>query len=920
LRAGQATGTEWDAVNIGNHSMAFGLNTKASGELSMAMGASAQANAFSSIAIGNGVVVAAAADNSIIIGAGTAISPGGPIINTIPNSLMVGFNSSRTTLFVGPSIGPSTTGKIGIGTQAPAFQLSLEADGANTFGGILAEGLFVTGSGPTVPSSVRIRMFWYPKRAAFRAGQATGTQWNDVNIGDHSAAFGLNTIASGTASFAIGLNTIASGDPSFVIGNAAATSGNNSFVMGRFIDVQVNNAFAFGTGFNSANPLSNINFPNSFMIGFDSNRPTFFVQAPVTPGIGAVGRVGIGTTSPAELFHVAGAPNGGGGFIRTDALSGGGVSVATSPLINKGLVIVDQNGTLAEKLTFTGVSTDVLLGTGEFGATPAVSDGDWDVNLGNQTTVLTNTVHNVGIGTAIPQTKTHIFKTSSNPGSTTLRLEYDFTGPINAQNPSSWDITATSFQGNLEISRSGNPAVVAISPFGRVGINTTSPSVDFDVNGSVRIRQLPTTTTITGVVVADANGNLFRNAGGDGDWSNAGSGTMSASAINDRVLIGTTTPFNAKLFVSNNTEEVAGRFVTDGSVPFAVPVGVQGIILNPNSFGINIGVSGFVDGPGNVNAALTGIARNATVNRGISVTAQGGNQSIGIFARAFGGTNNRAGVFDGTIDCIAGGTCPSDIILKQNIQPLIDATGLISQFQPQTFYFDTANFPMNLPSKLQYGLTAQQVEFVLPELISTSIYPARYDISGNQISAEVQYKSIDYEPLITILIQGFKELKQENDSIKVVLTQCCSQQQQKQFFKSGGDGSSGDTKYEEMKKELTENKAKLNELKSILREYGLNLETGEIRLESNRKSIILNQNDPNPFKEYTNIKYFIPDYVNTAKLVIFDYTGKLIKDLNIENGFGNIRVYASDISSGIYSYSIIADGQVIDSKKMVLTK
>lgn len=49
--------------------------------------------------------------------------------------------------------------------------------------------------------------------------------------------------------------------------------------------------------------------------------------------------------------------------------------------------------------------------------------------------------------------------------------------------------------------------------------------------------------------------------------------------------------------------------------------------------------------------------------------------------------------------------------------------------------------------------------------------------------------------------------------------------------------------------------------------------------------------------------------------------GEIIKEVSIsEKGPGQLNVYASDLSSGIYSYSIVADGVTLDTKKMVKTK
>ena len=57
-------------------------------------------------------------------------------------------------------------------------------------GGFAANGVLNTG---TIPATgIGTRMMWHPKKAAFRAGH-DHPAWDDVNIGQYSAAFGLNT-------------------------------------------------------------------------------------------------------------------------------------------------------------------------------------------------------------------------------------------------------------------------------------------------------------------------------------------------------------------------------------------------------------------------------------------------------------------------------------------------------------------------------------------------------------------------------------------------------------------------------------------------------------------------------------------------------------------------------------------------------
>ena len=51
---------------------------------------------------------------------------------------------------------------------------------------------------------------------------------------------------------------------------------------------------------------------------------------------------------------------------------------------------------------------------------------------------------------------------------------------------------------------------------------------------------------------------------------------------------------------------------------------------------------------------------------------------------------------------------------------------------------------------------------------------------------------------------------------------------------------------------------------------------------SSENAIVLNQNDPNPFAEETDITYYLPDNVNNAKIMFYDNNGKIIKSAELE--------------------------------------
>jgi hypothetical protein len=90
---------------------------------------------------------------------------------------------------------------------------------------------------------------------------------------------------------------------------------------------------------------------------------------------------------------------------------------------------------------------------------------------------------------------------------------------------------------------------------------------------------------------------------------------------------------------------------------------------------------------------------------------------------------------------------------------------------------------------------------------------------------------------------------------------------------------------------------------------------------SNQKAIVLNQNSPNPFKEQTSITFQIPEYVKSAQIVFIDNLGNILNQVEItERGYGELIVYAQDLSSGLYTYYLVADGKTVESKKMVVAK
>jgi len=99
----------------GIFSFAGGLRASATGPYSLSLGLRTQSNNDHAYTLG--VDVHATANRSFTFGSGDGSFS--PLVNNIPNSLMVGFKSTVPTLFVGGSNGGASTGKVGIGTALP---------------------------------------------------------------------------------------------------------------------------------------------------------------------------------------------------------------------------------------------------------------------------------------------------------------------------------------------------------------------------------------------------------------------------------------------------------------------------------------------------------------------------------------------------------------------------------------------------------------------------------------------------------------------------------------------------------------------------------------------------------------------------------------------------------------------------------
>lgn len=435
-----------------------------------------------------------------------------------------------------------------------------------------------------------------------------------------------------------------------------------------------------------------------------------------------------------------------------------------------------------------------------------------------------------------------------------------------------------------------------------VGIGTASPQAKLHID----LDPLISTTQITNGIRVD-------------NKSNSGSGNGVIINLENHISLSYGVEANINSTDNFTSQNQGFRTNIDGGNAnegghFYVTNGVSSNIgVYSNTVGGNVSYSyrGLAyDGKvNNFGGDFYGIIQNSTStqnNYGIRTTAGGTCiNSYGIYASSNGGTSaNYAGYFAGNV-FTTGSYLPSDENLKENVVSLENGMEIINQLEPKTFEYKSDDFPtMNLAEGLQYGLIAQEVEDILPELVSENTHPAEYDSLGNEISPEIQFKGMKYEQLIPIMIKGMQEQQTvitSKDSIindlnaRLTLLENCLSNILPALCQAN------QMAIQQTPEEVQEKMAHIIDVQL-----------------SNKNTIILNQNVPNPFAESTVITYSVPESVQKAQIHFYDVQGNLISSVDIiERGEGKINVFANDLSSGLYTYTLVADGKIVASKRMV---
>jgi hypothetical protein len=233
----------------------------------------------------------------------------------------------------------------------------------------------------------------------------------------------------------------------------------------------------------------------------------------------------------------------------------------------------------------------------------------------------------------------------------------------------------------------------------------------------------------------------------------------------------------------------------------------------------------------------------------------------------------------------------SDERLKENIKNITNSLAQLKQLRSVSYNFkqqttvqkskksvfsDSVDLikPIFTPksntiNRTHYGFLAQEVQTLFPDLV--------YKDSAGMLG-------VDYIGMIPLLVTALQNQQTQIDNLTTLVGKLSSSSQ-----KVSSSSSSN---------------------------------TSETSTETDVLSYpVLEQNIPNPFNIATAIGFYLPNSISAASIYVYDMNGSQLKSISItERGKGTVTIQGSELTAGMYLYAMIADGKVIDTKRMILTK
>jgi len=306
-------------------------------------------------------------------------------------------------------------------------------------------------------------------------------------------------------------------------------------------------------------------------------------------------------------------------------------------------------------------------------------------------------------------------------------------------------------------------------PLGRVGIGTDDPKAKLDVAGMFLVSPAPLsmpseglhmfyTTTNVPVPTAEigAYNGSYQKLTITGNPLILNDGDTSAGVARN-VGIGTTTPKN-KLDVAGSVAIGSGYAGTKTApangliVEGKVAIGRSDIDASYYDPASTVSINGSVGLTGNDHFRIGPWDMwQTTVSNGSSLYIDRlSGRGNGTYVRE---TMCRFG-WDKSIHCSGGFYNDSDRRIKDDIRPIEDSLSKVSKLQGVSYLLKTEISEEKVSITRKIGFIAQEVEPILPELVSTD---------------EKGFKGVAYDKMTAVLVEAVKELKGQNEALKAIV-------------------------------------------------------------------------------------------------------------------------------------------------------
>jgi len=570
---------------------------------------------------------------------------------------------------------------------------------------------------------------------AFTGGSAIGSSSNTYVL------FNDSDEVNGTSGFTFNksTNTITIGTATVNTTNYSGTANNASFLGGTAAaSYQLNSTLAANVATMAANSATyaNASISNTFTVG----TGTYFV---------ANGNVGIGNTAPAEKLSI-------NGNVR---LYGTGPITLTLEADTDNAVETD-NPRIIFKQDGGGVNGRIGYAN-NINSLEFINEFADSLILGtNNTTQFTITsAGNIGVGNTAPTAKLHV-----TGGSTTdATPEFKITGvsgfidfhnslSLGAWNPIvSADDKAIIFSdgtaetGNFVIAPwSTTSSGIKITSNGNVGIGNTAPTQKLHVQG-------------TGLATDDFRAPIFYDSANTSFYVDPAS-TSVLNTVTYALLSGPATSTRDKIRLWSSTPYSIGMqaSITFGAIDNDYAITFQ--MNNTNARGFWWGDDVHTTAQGAMALSTDGkltVAHSIRVGHGESdTTVPGATYRLDV-SGDIGATGNITAYY-------------SDERLKTKLGNISKAVDIIKSLNGFRYVNNETAKSFGYDSdKLQVGVSAQEVERVLPEIVSIAPFDAAADSEGNIISKTGEnYKTVDYSKLVPVLIEAIKEQQEQIEALR----------------------------------------------------------------------------------------------------------------------------------------------------------